>query len=151
MNSHRRGLVGTLGMLACFFLSAIQPTFAAEPQLQVVVHPSVTTQELSVIQLRKIFSKRQTRWPDGLALQVFVLNSKDQNHQTFCKTYLKMFPYQLDQVWNKLTYSGLGDPPVQVSSMEEMMEKVSQTPGAIGYMFEDMQSDGIDTISVSKG
>ena len=93
---------------------------------------------------------RQPKWPDGQGMKVFVLNSKHQTHIAFCKSLLKMFPYQLEQFWNKLTYSGLGDPPIVVANMEEMLMRVRQTPGAIGYVYEDMQTNGVGKIKVSE-
>ena len=45
-----------------------------------------------------------------------------------------MFPYQLDRIWNKLTYSGLGVAPIIVNTPKELLDAIIKTPGAIGYV-----------------
>ena len=135
-------------LVLCFSVQSAQPQ---KNTFVVIAHPSVAIEQLNLFQLRKIFSMKQTNWPGGQGVKVFVLNSKSTIHLNFCKSLLKMFPYQLDQIWNKLTYSGLGDPPVTVDSMEEMLERVSQTPGAIGYLNADIPPKDVVTIKVGKG
>lgn len=103
-------------------------------EIAVVAHPSVDARTLKVGQLRRIFSMRQATWPNGQNTQVFVLKSDHEVHEYFCKSQLSMFPYQLERLWNKLIYSGLGESPVQVSDLSEMLERIRLTPGAIGYV-----------------
>ena len=57
-----------------------------------------------------------------------------------------MFPYQVERIWNKLTYSGLGDLPNQVQNEQEMLRKVSEQPGAIGYVIASRKEAGTRTI-----
>ncbi|WP_337841171.1 hypothetical protein [Rheinheimera sp.] len=113
--------------------------------LDVIVHPGVAMTELNVIQLRSIYSMRQQNWPDGKPIRVFVLPAKTQLHQEFSKQKLQMFPYQLDRIWQKITYSGLGSAPVVVNSTAQMLEMVSSTTGAIGYV-EDADEDSSVTV-----
>ncbi len=51
---------------------------------------------------------RQTQWANGLRITAYVLPRQHSIHLRFTKDKLQMFPYQLDRIWNKLTYSGLG-------------------------------------------
>lgn len=92
---------------------------------------------------------KQVRWPDNNPVVVFVLPSKHQTHQKFCKTTLRIFPYQLDRIWNKLTFSGLGTAPTIVDSELELIKAVRSTPGAIGYVGEFKKDSGIGVINVS--
>lgn len=48
-----------------------------------------------------------------------------------------MFPYQLERIWNQITYSGQGDSPVIVGSQQALIEAVYDTPGAVGYASEE--------------
>ena len=50
-----------------------------------------------------------------------------------------MFPYQLRNVWDRLVFSGAGQSPHVVNTLEEMYEQVSSTPGAIGYTTQDVE------------
>lgn len=77
---------------------------------------------------------RQTQWGDGMRITVFVLPRHHELHLQFSKERLEMFPYQLDRIWNKLTYSGLGVAPITVISPKALVDAVKQTPGSIGYV-----------------
>lgn len=125
--------------------------FSADSQesaVRVVVNPSVKSKEVSVEQIRRIFSMRQTVWADKQAITVYVLSNQHQTHKTFSIKVLGMFPYQLDRIWNKLIYSGLGEEPIKVQSEQEMLERVSQKPGAIGYVMQVANDDNVNIIKV---
>lgn len=113
------------------------PLLAANTPIQFVVHPSVADTQLSVTDLKQIFTMRKISWSNGDLLQVFVYEKDQTVHQKMCKEVLNMFPYQLERHWNKLAYSGLGSQPERVKSLDEMLTKVSNTPGAIGYVIEE--------------
>jgi len=120
-------------VLAIVMLSAAAPAASA---VDVLVNAGQAGQDISRARLRGIFGMRLRAWPDGTPVRVFVLEDKDSLHQDFCKTELQMYPYQLRQDWDRLLYSGTGQPPVQVGSEAEMLKRVSETPGAIGYVRE---------------
>jgi hypothetical protein len=100
----------------------------------VIVNASVKVQQLSHAQLRSIYMMRQVLWPDGSAIKVFVLPNRSELHLQFSRQQLQLFPYQLERVWQKLTYSGTGTPPTEVADSAKMRELVASTPGAIGYI-----------------
>jgi len=102
--------------------------------VEVVVHATVADTQLTTAQLRAIFTMRQTRWSDGQSIQVLVLASDHELHQAFTRKFLKMFPYQLDAIWHRQRYSGIGGSPVLLASVDELRTALSQTPGAIGYL-----------------
>lgn len=133
-----------------FILLMISSTvvFADERAISVLVNSDVQTEELTPAQLRKIFSMRQTVWPDGQPIAVFVLKTENSAHQALCKYVLKMFPYQIERLWNKLAYSGLGDKPTELKSEKEMLEKLSSTPGAIGYSLNFKRIEQVNKITV---
>ena len=99
-----------------------------------MTHPQVSERSLTKSQLRRIYTMRQLRWSDNSAIRVFVLPSQHTLHQRFAKERLQIFPYQLNRIWHKLTYSGLGVAPTVVDSELELIQAVKQTPGAIGYI-----------------
>lgn len=119
-----------LFMLPCMLVHAEnQP-----PPPRVVAHTAVAVEQLSKSQLRSIYLKRQVIWPNGDKIKVYMLPAKSLTHQQFSQSQLQMFPYQLDQTWQKLTFSGIGTPPVEVATAEEMLQLIQTTPGAIGYL-----------------
>jgi ABC-type phosphate transport system substrate-binding protein len=102
--------------------------------VEVIAHPSVATNRLSLVTAKAMFGMRQTRWPDGNPVRVFVLPDGHFVHQAFSKEVLNLYPYQLRQTWDRQVYSGTGQAPVEVATEEEMLARVSRTPGAIGYV-----------------
>lgn len=117
-------------LLLCLTFSAF--SYSAE-KVNAIVNASVNTPALTKLELRRIFSKRVSKWQNGQPIIVFVLPSKHPIHQRFTKEVLKIFPYQLDRIWNKLTFSGIGTAPIVVENYQELLEQVKRTPGAIGY------------------
>jgi hypothetical protein len=91
---------------------------------------------------------RQSQWPDGQRITVFVLPRHHALHLQFSKERLEMYPYQLDRIWNKLTYSGLGVAPITVMSPKTLIESVRKTPGAIGYIEKLKDEKGFYVIEV---
>lgn len=105
---------------------------------------------MTAIQLRQIFTARQSIWPDGQPIQVFVFESDNQSHQLFCKNVLRVFPYQIERTWNKLTYSGLGERPLALKDKQTMLDMIKRTPGAIGYVANGVLSKDVKIIRVTK-
>ncbi len=112
-----------------------------------IANPKISTSELSRNNVRAIFAMRTPQWSDGTPIQVFVLEDTNPLHISFCKHILGMFPYQLRRIWDRQVFSGTGVAPVTVKSITEMREKVSSTPGAIGYIESEQKNDSVIKIS----
>lgn len=116
--------------------------------MSVISHSSVEVTSLTTSQLRRIYSMRQVRWPNNHPIKVFSLASQHTLHQRFTKESLRLFPYQLDRIWNKLTFSGLGVAPTIVKSQKELLHAVRTTPGAIGYVEDAKEIDNVNIIQI---
>ena len=114
----------------------------------VVTHANNQQTEVNSHTLRAIFGMRLNEWPDGTPIRVFVLNQSSDAHVKFCKNVLKVFPYQLQRTWNRLVFSGTGQAPIQLDSLEEMKNRIANTPGAIGYLPEDRIDEQIRQLSI---
>ncbi|MCW8109944.1 substrate-binding domain-containing protein [Alteromonas ponticola] len=106
--------------------------------LTIVTHANVSQTAFSQSEIRQIFSARKQFWDDGSKITVFVLDPNTAVHKQFCQQNLNMFPYQLERLWNQITFSGQGDPPLIKHSQDEIIEAVLSTPGAIGYAEESV-------------
>ena len=102
--------------------------------IDIYVNSSVPDQQYSLAEVRAIFAMRKTIWPDGTKIKVFVLPDNASKHRLFTKSRLHMFPHQFRRIWDRLTFSGAGQAPVEVESFEEMFDRLSNTPGSIGYL-----------------
>ncbi len=116
--------------------------------VELIANPGVPETSLPRSVVRSIFTMRLTSWPNGMPIRVFVLGDKDELHTLFSKRILGVFPHQLRRAWNRQIFSGTGQAPEKVENVREMLEKVSQVPGAIGYLSEDLINEQIRTIAV---
>ncbi|MCF7970266.1 MAG: hypothetical protein K9L22_03755 [Methylococcaceae bacterium] len=86
---------------------------------------------------------RSLYWSNGERIRVFVLPDDNLVHKEFVKEKLDMFPHQLRRTWNRMTYTGTGQPPVTVDSIADMLEKIKQTDNAIGYIDRRIEDESI--------
>ena len=131
MSLYRSFLLKALVVLLsfCYLLPS---SLAAETV--VVHHPELNKEEISTGALLRIYAMKKKSWDDGTPITVYVLPKSHETHQDFVTQHLKVQPHQLNRLWHKLVFSGTGTKPEVVVSFEEMLEKVSSTPGAIGYV-----------------
>lgn len=127
-------MIKSAQIILLMFSSMLVHADNQQPPPQVVAHSAVAVERLSKSQLRSIYLKRQVIWPNGDKIKVYMLPAKSVTHQQFSQLNLQMFPYQLEQTWQKLTFSGIGTPPVEVPTTEQMLQLIQTTPGAIGYL-----------------
>lgn len=116
--------------------------------IEVVVHPGVAVSTLSPSMARAIFAMKLPQWADGTPVRVFVLTDDSPEHQALCKQVLDLYPYQLRDAWNRLVYTGTGQAPIKVTSVEEMSKRVAATPGAIGYLMKVEKYEAVRVVPV---
>ena len=141
MSGIRRSLCASC-MCICL---GISPCVLAQ---DVVVHKGITSTDINQNTLRAIIGMRLRVWDNGTPVRVFVLGDQHQLHQKFCKGTLGLFPHRLRRSWDRLVYAGIGQAPTEVSNQEEMRHLVAITPGAIGYLEQDMIDDSVRQITV---
>lgn len=100
----------------------------------IIVNRSVPYGHYSRDDTRAIFAMRQRLWPNGEQIKVFTLPDNNPVHKDFIKNNLNMFPHQFRRAWDRMTYTGTGVAPIQLDSEQEMIDKIMNTPNAIGYV-----------------
>tara|TARA_B110000116_G_scaffold268720_1_gene283308 strand:+ start:99 stop:494 length:396 start_codon:yes stop_codon:yes gene_type:complete len=98
-----------------------------------IVNPQLSVTSISRNKARSIFSMRLREWPDGTPIVVYVLPDQAKQHRDFVQKRLSMFPHQLRRHWDRYVYTGIGQAPIEVANRKEMIERVNNTAGAIGY------------------
>lgn len=73
-------------------------------------------------------------WPNGQPIKVFSFTPQSDEFKEFVVKKAKLQPHQLNRHWKRLLFTGTGRIPTTVYSMDEMIEKVTSTPGSIGYV-----------------
>lgn len=143
---------GWLAFFGAILLGLVAlPSWAEDSgRVSVIAHPSVQSEYLTRAYLRSVFTSRVRAWPNGEPVRVFVLDDADPIHASFSREILGTFPYVLRNAWDRVTFTGTGLVPVRVRSIEEMRQRVLETPGAVGYLPTDMDSLGKPLLSVAK-
>ena len=134
--------------LHLLLLSCVIALPASLVAAELVAHRTVEQRELTLNHARLLFTMRVLRWPDGQRVRVFVLPDSDTLHRSFAKQTLELYPRQLRRVWDRHLFSGAGAVPVTVSSAEEMLQRVSDTPGAVGYLPDGYAGEVLRVIDV---
>ncbi len=127
----------TFVLICLLLLLSITYSSSGYGQSVIIVNTSIQEEALPLNIIRAIFSMRKTHWNDGAKIAVYVFKSTTENKKIntlFSTQILKLLPYQLKKAWNRNVYSGTGDSPHKVLTIQEMLLKVSTTPGAIGYI-----------------
>lgn len=115
---------------------------------EIVVHPGVAQNAISLHTARLLFTMRLLRWPDGAKVRVFVLPDEHPLHRDFSKRSLDLYPRQLRRVWDRHLFSGSGAVPLEVDTVEEMLGRVARTPGAIGYVPDGFATKAVRVLHV---
>lgn len=117
----------------------------------VVVHPSVSSKSLTTLQLKQIYVLQVKKWQTGNKIKVFSLKTDFPAYNQFVLSVLKIQPHQLTRLWTRLVFTGTGKAPVRVLTSNQMLNKVKNTEGAIGYIEKDTQLDltGVKVLKVA--
>jgi hypothetical protein len=136
-----------LGQFA-LLVALLSPSTAVTQE--VVVNKAVEVNELDLSTLRAVFGMRLIEWSDGTRIVPFVMEPDAAVHVRFVKNVLQIFPYQLQQAWDRLVFSGTGQSPQVVGSALEMRRRVAGTPGGIGYLPREYLDGSVSTVEVVK-
>jgi hypothetical protein len=128
----RNGVLSLLTTIACALPHA---SVADEPvDLVVITHPSSPGHVLSASELRAVFTRVLRDWPDGTPVIAINLASNVPGRAVFDRVVLGMDPDDVAQFWIDQKIRGDRPPPLQLSSAAAIVDLVSRTPGAIGYV-----------------
>lgn len=117
---------------------------------QVIVHPGTSARVMDRSRLQSIFGLRMDKWPNNQPIKVFVLADDAPLHREFVKTVLGIYPYQLRQSWDRLIYAGFAQAPYRVENEQEMLQRVGETPGAIGYVRGPVSGDRVNVLTIQE-
>lgn len=142
-----RGFRLGLRLIICILAGLAASAGLARAQ-EVIVNPDVELDAVDRNVARLLITMRMPEWPDKRPVTVFVLPDNNPVHQVFAKRVLEVYPYQLRRTWDRQVFSGTGQAPRQVANEQEMIERVSQTAGAIGYVGAPPDSARVKVVEI---
>jgi len=119
---------------------------AAAAEFKVVANPSVKASEISIDDLKGVFLATKTSLPDGSQVEP-VLAKAGAAHEAFLKDLGKTGP-ALSTYYRSLVFTGKGSMPKVCATDAEVIEYVSKTKGAIGYVSTAANAAGTKTLDV---
>ncbi len=118
---------------------------------QVVIHAENPTVELPASTVSRMFLKKLKRWPHGVRVVPIDLQAKSDVRKDFTRAVHKKSVTAIKSFWQRMIFSGRGDPPpLEESSEEAVLDFVRSNPGAIGYVAAATPlGDGVKKLKVT--
>ena len=127
----RRHHTALLALAALLLMGTSHTRRVGDDPLVVVVSAASSLREMSQSQVTNIFLGRYKRLPS--AERAFPADSATEKAR-FYRELVGKTPGEISAYWARLIYSGRTVPPEQISSPDQVIEWVEQTPGAIAYV-----------------
>ncbi len=130
-------------------LSFLLLTGAAEAaQFKVIVNRAVKSDSLTKQQVSDLFLKKTTKWSDGIAVAAVDQPDSSAVREAFSKEIHGKHASAVKSYWNKQIFSGRDLPPLEKKTDAEVVAYVRSTAGAIGYVAESAETEGVRVVPV---
>lgn len=130
-------------LIICFLLS----TTSVKAQVAVIANKSVPEDTIKKTEVLDFYTGDIKKWSNNMPVVVFDLKSKDETREMFYD-FLGKSSSRMKSIWLKKMLSGEGDPPESLATEQEMLSKVSNTPGAIGFVSLSKLNDRVKNLLV---
>lgn len=137
-------------LLKCFFATGLLLlSIGVQAELVVIVHPSSNVSSISKSELGKIFLGKASEFSaGGKAIPINQILASSTRKE-FDSNILNKSEAQIKSYWSRQLFSGEGTPPDEVNGDLDMLQKISQTPGSIGYIDSSALNDGVKAVQVN--
>ena len=142
------------GWLGALFLSFLlvqllcQGALSAAVATVLVANPDVPVDRLSRSEVKNIFLAR-IKTVHGVRVRPVLLRDSELTTR-FLKDEVGKTPSQFSNYYKKMIFTGRGRPPRKTVSEKEMLDYVSRTGGAIGYVSADAVTGTVKVIQVTE-
>lgn len=114
-------------------LIVITHTEFAQAELFFICNKNVPTISVTKKEIKKIFLGHTMAWTNKTGI-VLVNQTKKDIVKEFTKDYLKMSPARYKSHFRKKMFTGGGQRPIALENDQKVIEYVSNTDGAVGYI-----------------
>ena len=139
-------VVAALAIVAGPFATA---AVAQNADIAVVVHPSVSADNLSLADLRRILTGDREFWPGGDRVTIFIRAPIARERDVVVKNVCQMTEAQFRQHWiGKVFRAETPSGPKIAYSGESTIEQVARTPGGIGLVMMPVTAKNVKVIRI---
>lgn len=116
--------------------------------VMVVANGKVADSSLTGDQIKAIFLGQTTSWPSGAKVEFVTLKESSDVHEDFLKKYVGRSSAQFSNYWKQQVFTGKGRMPKHFDSESKLIEYVSATEGAVGYVSAGAAKGSAKAISI---
>ena len=131
-----------------FILALVSVTLAASSfraqgarSFRLIAHPEVGVDWVSKADASDYFLKKSLRWTDGVDVKPVDLSIQEIGNE-FSTAIHDRTRSAIKKYWQRQIFTGRGTPPPEKDSERAIIEFVSKTPGAIGYVSASISLSG---------
>ena len=106
----------------------------AQPVPVVIANKSVSIEHIDAGQATQIFLRQLQKWPDGVPIEPVDIKEGSPLRAEFYARVTGRTPGQLRAYWARQAFTGMGFPPREVATAEDVARAVRAQPGGIGYI-----------------
>lgn len=117
--------------------------------VKVIANSNFSMDSISTRELKSVFLAEKNRLGGAHVEPVFERGG--EAHETFLRQYLGQSDAQLQTYYRTLVVTGRGSMPKELNSDQDVVDYVSQTKGAIGYVSAAASTPGVKTLLVAEG
>lgn len=105
-------------------------------RIAVVVNPKNPIRTVSMGDLRRIFLRQKTKWPNRWKIKVYEQHTRHRIRSEFSRIVLGKKPNQLNEYWLNLKLTQGLKPPRTCRSSRLLKQYLKRVKGGIGYLYE---------------
>ncbi len=136
------GCIFTLGLVLAGTASRAQDVL-------IVANKSIAASRITSAEIRELFTGAKSHLSDG-SRAVPVILKGGPVHEVFLHNNVGETPEEFRMRWRKLVFTGQGSMLKEFPSEAAMLEYISATPGAIGYVSRVTDSEAVKVLAVSR-
>jgi hypothetical protein len=112
---------------------------SAQQNLIVITNSKGAPSELKREELIEVMKGQKQRWADGTRISIALMKSSTPTGEATSQVIYGMSGDEVNKYWLALVFQGKAKAPVFFSSMADLENYISQTPGAIGIVEDTPQ------------
>jgi hypothetical protein len=142
-------LFGAIFSLILLFLTPFPPTFAAGPDIAVVVRPDAPVEDLTLSQTRRLLLGDQQFWNSNLRVTLLLRAPAARERDVVLRVIYRMSEAEFRQYWiSKMFRAEAASGPKVVYSNEMATELVSALPGSVAFVDATQVPKGLKVIKI---
>ncbi|MCP4571641.1 MAG: hypothetical protein GY838_04760 [bacterium] len=136
-----------IALVATALLAVPGTPAQALAELVIIAHADVPVGELEQSDLERIYLGKTSRWPDGTRIMPAMLKAGDTQEE-FVEDYLDRPLHRFATYWRQMVFTGKGVPPRSFVSETTLVDFVTATPGALGFVTSRTEAAGVKVLRI---